>query len=89
MSNLEAMSCGTAVVSTNVGGIPEIVQDGENGMLVSPNAPVELANAINSLLCNRSIRTEFSRKGRKWIEDNYSIEVAIKKLCRIYEEILS
>jgi glycosyltransferase involved in cell wall biosynthesis len=89
MSNLEAMSCGTPVISTSVGGIPEIIQHGKNGLLVPPNRPVELAYAIDSMLSNGELRKMISREAREIVEANYSKKMIIRKLRRIYEEMAS
>jgi len=86
---LEALSCETPVVATYAGGIPEVVKNGENGLLVPVNNHRELAKAIQHLLNNKDVRVRFGQAGRKWVEENFSLEVSTKKLIRIYERILS
>ena len=87
--NLEALSCETPVVASNVGGIPEIVHDHINGILVPPNDPIELANAIQYLLDNKKIRIKYGREGRRQVLESFSCEVIIKRLCEIYEEAIN
>jgi alpha-maltose-1-phosphate synthase len=62
--NLEAMACGTAVVGSKVGGIPEVVADGETGLLVSPGDPAALAHALNELVTDKRRAAEMGRRGR-------------------------
>lgn len=85
---LEALSCGTTVVATNVGGLPEIVKNYENGILVPPNDPVRLAEGIQYLLDNEQIRRKFGQNGRKEVVKNFSSNVMVKRLNRIYMEIM-
>jgi glycosyltransferase involved in cell wall biosynthesis len=87
--NLEALACETPVVATNVGGISEAVHDGENGILVEPNDPVKLANAIQYLLDNKSVRKKFGEEGRKLIVNNFSTSTVVRKLIMIYEQLLA
>ncbi len=86
---LEALACGTPVISTPVGGIPDIVQNHENGILVPPNNSLKLADAIQYLLDNKDIRTKMSKEGRKWVVKNFSLDVIINRLCGIYQNILN
>ena len=87
--NLEALSCETPVVATNVGGISDVVRDGKNGILVPPNNAVKLANAIQYLLDNEDIRIRFGREGRKRIVKHFSLEVVVERLCRIYKKLVT
>ena len=87
--NLEALSCQTPVVATNVGGIPEVVRDGENGILVPPNDAARLAEAIQYLLDNEKVRIKFGREGRKLVVKYFSLEAVVEKLHRIYKEMIS
>ena len=63
--NLEAMACATAVVASRVGGIPEVVSDGETGLLVPPDEPEALAGALSSLLGDATRAGTMGRLGRE------------------------
>jgi len=89
VANLEAMLCETPVVATHVGGVPEIVKNGENGILIPPNNAVKLAEAIQYLLENESVRAKFGRQGREWVVKHFSLEAVVEKLCEIYKEIIA
>ena len=86
--NPEALACGTPIVGTNVGGIPEIVIDEVTGLLVPPDDPVELASAIQRLLEDKDLRDRCEKQGRMLVEQSFSWTAIAKKLCGIYEEIL-
>ena len=85
---IEALSCETPVIATSVGGIPEIIKDYKNGILVPLNDSINLSKAIQFLLDNKQIRTSFGRAGRR-LAKNYSLETIVLKLCKIYEQIVS
>ena len=85
---LESLSCETPVVSTYAGGIPEIVKNGENGILIPANNPQRLAEAINALLENNGLREKYGKAGREMVVKNFSLESSANKLQKIYERML-
>ncbi|MCM8798401.1 MAG: glycosyltransferase family 4 protein [Candidatus Omnitrophica bacterium] len=85
---LEAMASGIPVVATRVGGVPEIIQDGENGLLVPPRDYQGLGEAICRILQNPELRNKFIVKGRQTIEDKFVLEKMIEETERLYYEIL-
>jgi len=86
---LEALSCETPVITTPVGGNPEVIRNFENGILVPVNDTSKLAEAINYLLDDKDRRLEMGRKGREWVIKNFSVEVIARRLRRIYQEMTS
>jgi colanic acid/amylovoran biosynthesis glycosyltransferase len=66
---LEAMALEIAVVSTSVGGIPEIIDNGINGMIVPPRDEHRLANALEELARDEALRRRLGRAARKKIEE--------------------
>ena len=81
---LEAMACGLPVVATRVGGTPEVVADGETGLLVPPGSPVELAQAILKLLQEPERGRQMGVKARQRIEDIFDIRRMVAKYEALY-----
>jgi len=69
---LEAMACGTPVVGSNVGGIPDIIQDGWNGYLVQERSPAQLAERIVALLECQEVRKRFMKNGLQTVYERFS-----------------
>ena len=85
----EAMSLGVPVIATNVGGIPEIIEDGISGFLVPPAEPVNCANKIIELAKDDRKRREIGISGRKRIKEHFSVSKMIEGIQTVYEEILA
>ena len=83
---LEAMSYGVAVIGTNVGGIPYVLQDGECGKIVKYGDVEQLSNTIRELLFDDSIRLKLIENGYKRIHD-FSIKTISEKLENIYQSL--
>lgn len=86
---IEAMSCGSAVIATSVGGIVDVVDNGKSGVLIPPNDKVKLAEAIQNLLDDDATRSMLGRTGRRSVLWRYSQEVVLRRLVEIYKEITS
>ncbi len=85
--NLEAMACGTAVVASRVGGIPEVVADGETGLLVQPGDPPALARAINALVTDERRAAEMGRLGRKRAVADFGWDGIAAQTAALYAEL--
>jgi starch synthase len=97
------MACETAVVASAVGGIKEVVVDGETGFLVpleqmqeSPFEPTnpekfsrDLAQRINQLMQNRELREKFGKAGRKRAEEKFSWSAIAKETVALYRRLVS
>jgi glycosyltransferase involved in cell wall biosynthesis len=86
---LEAMACGRALVATNVGGIPEIVKDGYNGLLVPEKDPAALAAAIVRLQHDSALRDRLARHAREFALERLGWDAATEALERAYERAIS
>lgn len=87
--NLEAMACGTPVVASRVGGIPEVVVDDETGWLVPPADPVALAAAVRRLLADPERAAAFGRAGRQRVEAEFSWDRIAALTLDVYREAMN
>jgi starch synthase len=87
--NLEAMACSTAVVASRVGGIPEVVSGGETGLLVPPDDPASLADAMNALLRDPGRADAFGRAGRARAVQEFSWDAVAAQTAALYAEVAS
>jgi glycosyltransferase involved in cell wall biosynthesis len=85
---IEAMAAGLRCVATNVGGNREAITDGVDGMLVPPDNPDALAQAICHLLDHPAAAAEMGTKARTTYEKRFTIEVMMNRLVQTYEEVL-
>jgi len=88
ISILEAMSCGCAVIACNVGGNPEIVKNGVNGILVPAFDVKSLAKSINLLLEDPEYNMHIGFAARQSVEDNFSLEILSRETLKVYEQVL-
>ncbi|MEK7165035.1 MAG: glycosyltransferase family 4 protein [Patescibacteria group bacterium] len=80
---LEAMAAGLPIVATNVGGIPEIIKDGQTGLLVPPKNPEKLAAAIGRLIDDPGLRNKLATNARKKVK-----KYSLSKMLAQYQELL-
>jgi glycosyltransferase involved in cell wall biosynthesis len=85
---LEAMACGKAVIGSAVGGIPELIQNGTNGLLVEPNDLGELENAIHTLSENEEVRRSMGAAGRSFAE-RHDWKLVVSQVESIYRNSLA
>lgn len=86
---LEAFARGKPVIGSRNGGIPEIIQDGENGLLVPPGDVDALTEAIVSLYRDPELRHRLALSGRHTFEERFSPKGTVESLDKIYKEILT
>lgn len=84
---LEAMAMECAVVCTAVGGIPELVRPGENGLLVAPDDPAALARAAATLLADGDMRARFAVAARERVARSFSMGRMARRLEQIYTDV--
>jgi len=84
----EAMSCGLPVIASNISALPEVVGNGDCGILVPPRDSDALASGIKRLLGDEELMTRMGQSARKRVQRLFSWEEAAKKVISVYEEVV-
>jgi len=88
MAILEAASHGLPIVSTPVGGIPEVIEDGVNGFLITPGDIGALEDRLLKLIDDGSLRKRMGNEARRIVEEKFDINLVSKEIDRLYQELL-
>jgi glycosyltransferase involved in cell wall biosynthesis len=89
ISILEAMAHGLPIISTHVGGIPELVADGHSGLLINPGDVPALQDAMEYLLNNTKARLNMGRNASTQIAEKFSAEINIPRIHKLYQDLAS
>ena len=84
----EAFYLNVPVIGTNVGGIPELIKNNETGIIVPPENPSKLAQAINELLSDREKLEKLATNGNTFVKNNMTWDVILPKYIQFYEDLL-
>jgi len=86
--NLEAMITGLPIVATKVGGIPEIIEDNENGILIEPENSEAIAEALKKLVKSESLREKLGKRGLEIVKSRFSAKKMAEEYGKIYDKII-
>jgi len=86
---MEAMACGVPVISTRLVGIPDLVIEGETGLLVEPGEPERIADAIERMIGDGELAERMRVNGRRLIEEKFNLESCLEPLIGLYRKQLA
>ena len=89
VSAIEALAAARPVVATRVGGVPDVVVEGEDGFLVEPGATDDLADRLAQLARDPELRARMGEAGRQRVLPRYAVERLVDDVDRLYRELLS
>jgi glycosyltransferase involved in cell wall biosynthesis len=81
----EGMACGAVAVGSRIGGIPNVIEDGKSGVLVTPGDAQDLARAINRLLDNSALRERLAKHGATRVKEHFSLESMVRQNTELLE----
>jgi len=85
----EAMATGTPILASNVGGVPYMIKNGENGLMVDPNDPRDIAEKLLMLIEDENLRKRLGENAKKEAERRWRCEIIAKKLLDLYLKVLN
>jgi glycosyltransferase involved in cell wall biosynthesis len=88
ISVIEAMAFGLPVVASNVGGLPEVVEDGVTGLLVPPGDVKALADSLARLLHDPELRARMGRAGQERVRSEFTVDQIVPKMLAVYESVV-
>jgi glycosyltransferase involved in cell wall biosynthesis len=88
MAIIEGMCLAKAIIASDLGGIPELVENGVNGYLIPPGDPDYLSEKLEVLINNRGLRNRMGSEGRRKFEENFDADTMIKNVEELYDSLL-
>jgi glycosyltransferase involved in cell wall biosynthesis len=85
---LEAMAVGTPVVATEVGGVPEMIESGKEGLLVPADDVQSLASAVVSVVSDKRLGASLAGNARRKVEETYSWDAVLPRYLEIYDRLI-
>jgi len=85
---LEAMAMEVPLVATRIAGVPSVIEDGRNGLLVEPGSVEELAAAMTRLIQDAPLRERLRQEGRHTVEERFSFRNRMRKVAAVFDELL-
>jgi glycosyltransferase involved in cell wall biosynthesis len=82
---MEAMACGCSVIASNVGGNPELISPGENGLTFQAGNPADLADKLSMVLARPDLRREYAQAAARRIAREFSLSASLERMQEIYD----
>ncbi len=86
---VEAMGCGLPVVATDVGGASEVIENGTNGLLIAPNDPTAIADAVGRLIVDKTERSSIAAQGLTSVRERFSADRMVQRHLELYRKFLN